>query len=84
MEQFATDHNLELSEVAIEEADEAESTICGNVIKHDNSGVGHNWRRIDASEIPADIREEIAAEIIDGKKSTCECYTASNGLNYQW
>lgn len=61
-----------------------ESTICGKSIKHDNSGIGHNWKRIDASDIPADIREEIAAEIIDGKKQTCDCYTATNGLNYRW
>jgi hypothetical protein len=61
-----------------------ESTICGNTIKHDNSGVGHNWRKIDAREIPAGIRDEIAGEILDGGKDTCSQYTASNGLSYQW
>lgn len=61
-----------------------ESAVCGKTIKHDNSGVGHNWRTIDASDIPADIREDIAAEIIDGKKATCAKYTASNGLSYRW
>jgi hypothetical protein len=61
-----------------------ESTICGKTIQHDNSGVGHNWRGIDANDIPADIREEIAAEIIDGGKDTCEQYTATNGLSYRW
>jgi hypothetical protein len=58
--------------------------ICGKTIKHDNSGVGHNWRTIDASDIPADIREEIAAEIIDGKRDACADYLASNGLRYRW
>ena len=45
-----------------------ETTVCGNQIQHDNSGVGHNWRNIDASDIPANIREEIEAEIIGGGK----------------
>lgn len=44
-----------------------ETTVCDKQIQHDNSGVGHNWRNIDASEIPADIREEIEGEIVDGK-----------------
>jgi hypothetical protein len=61
-----------------------ETTICGMTIKHDNSGVGNNWQRIDADEIPADIREEIAAEMIDGGKSHCETYVATNGLSYRW
>ena len=60
-----------------------EMTICGKKIQHDNSGVGHNWRAIDANDIPADIREEIAAEIIDGKRESGE-YTATNALNYRW
>jgi hypothetical protein len=61
-----------------------ETTILGHTIQHDNSGVGHNWRDIDANDIPADIREEIAAEIIDGKQETCDDYTATNGLHYRW
>jgi hypothetical protein len=60
------------------------TTICGITIKHDNSNVGHNWRTISASDIPADIREEIAAEILDGNQDTCSQYTASNGLSYRW
>jgi len=60
------------------------TTICGITIDHDNSNVGHNWRTINASDIPADICEEIAAEIIDGKKNHCDQYTASNGLSYRW
>ena len=58
--------------------------IMGHAIQHDNSGVGHNWRNISACELHEDIREEIAAEIIDGKKSTCERYVATNGECYRW
>ena len=61
-----------------------ETTICGKRIQHDNSGVGHNWRTIDANDIPADICEEIATEIIDGKMSKCEDFVGSNGLHYRW
>ena len=60
------------------------TTICGKTIKHDDSNVGHNWRTIDASDIPANIREEIAAEINDGGINHCDQYTASNGLSYRW
>jgi len=60
------------------------TTICGKTIKHDNSNVGHNCRTISADEIPANIREEIAAEILDGGKNHCDQYTASNGLSYRW
>lgn len=61
-----------------------ESLICGTQIQHDNSGVGHNWRNIDASEIPADVREEIAGEIIDGEQEECEDFVGGNGLHYRW
>lgn len=58
--------------------------VCGTRIQHDNSGVGHNWRNIDASDIPADIREEIEGEIIDGEQTTCSDFVGSNGLHYRW
>lgn len=58
-------------------------TICGKTIEHDKSGVGHNWLTIDASDLPAIIAEEIAAEIIDGI-ATCDDYVASNGQHYRW
>lgn len=58
--------------------------VCSKQIQHDNSGVGHNWRSIDANEIPADIREEIEGEIIDGKKETCGDFIAGDGLHYRW
>lgn len=61
-----------------------EATICGTSIQHDASGIGHNWRLIDARDLPANIAEEIAAEIIDGGKKTCDDYVASNGLHYRW
>lgn len=61
-----------------------EVTICGKNIQHDNSGVGHNWRTIDASDIPADIRDDIAAEMIEGKKNKSAKYIAANGLWYRW
>lgn len=58
--------------------------ICGKTIKHDNSGIGNNWRTIDADDLPANIAEDIAAEILDGKQETCSDYVASNGLHYRW
>lgn len=63
---------------------EIETTVCGNQVQIDNSGVGHNWRNIDASEIPANIREEIEGEMIDGGMDECENFVASNGLHYRW
>ena len=62
----------------------ANDQICGKTIKVDNSGVGHNWRTVSASDIPANIVEEIAAEILDGGKEECELYVASNGHHYKW
>lgn len=61
-----------------------ETMVCGIQIQHDNSGVGRNWKNIDAQDIPANIREEIEGEIIDGKTETCKDFVASNGLHYRW
>lgn len=58
--------------------------MCGNQVQVDNSGVGHNWQNIDAKDIPADIREEIEGEMIDGKKESCKDFVGSNGLHYRW
>lgn len=63
--------------------DTEDGLICGTQIQYDNSGVGHNWRNINADDIPVDHREEIACEIIDGKKDTCELYV-SGGTHYRW
>jgi hypothetical protein len=57
--------------------------ICGCVVQHDRSGVGHCWEAIDEDE-PASIREEIAAEILDGGNESCDDYIASNGQHYRW
>lgn len=61
-----------------------ETTVCGATVQRDNSGVGHNWRTVAADDLPANIREEIECEIIDGGKESCADYTASNGLHYRW
>lgn len=63
---------------------EVETTVAGCQVQHDNSGVGHSWRNIDAENIPAQVRLEIEGEIIDGKKDECDDYVASNGLHYRW
>lgn len=61
-----------------------DNLVCGRQVQWDNSGVGHNYRDISAEDIPADIREEIAAEMIDGGKDECDGYRASNGQWYRW
>ncbi len=64
--------------------DGPETTVLGNQIQVDLSGVGHCWRNIDREDIPAAIVEEIECEILDGGKEECGCFTASNGLHYRW
>lgn len=66
------------------EMSEIETTVCGNNVQYDNSGVGHNFRNIDASDIPANILLEIEGEMIDGGMDTCEDFVASNGCHYRW
>lgn len=61
-----------------------DTLVCGTQIQHDASGQGHAWRNIDAADIPANIREEIEGEMIDGGKDTCADFIASNGLHYRW
>lgn len=58
--------------------------VCGNQVQFDASGVGHAWRNIDASDIPANIVEEIEGEMIDGGKDECPDFVGSNGLHYRW
>jgi len=66
-------------------ADEIDGTlVCGVQVQCDASGQGHCWRNVDAGDLPASVREEIEAEIIDGGKEECEDYTASNGCHYRW
>lgn len=61
-----------------------ETTVCGKQIQIDRGGIGHNWRNIDAQDIPASIIEEIEGEIIDGKMDSCRDFVASNGQHYRW
>ena len=63
---------------------ETETLVCGCQVQHDASGQGHAWRDIDAEDIPANVREEIECEILDGGKDECDNYVASNGLHYRW
>lgn len=56
-------------------------TVVGRVIMVDRSGGhGHCWRQADLS---ADMREEIAAEILDGREE-CRDYRATDGEHYRW
>lgn len=58
--------------------------ITSNVQIDRSNGQGHCWKPADEIDLPADIREEIAAEIIDGKREHCGDYVASNGQHYRW
>lgn len=58
--------------------------IEGKLVKVDASGVGQGWRIADEDSCPANVQQEIAAEIIDGARETSDGYTASNGLRYRW
>lgn len=59
-----------------------ETLVLGRRLQRDESGVGHCWRTVDASEIPS-VREEIEAEIIDGGVETCADFV-SGGMHYRW
>lgn len=63
---------------------DVETLVCACQIQHDGSGQGHNWRNINADDIPANIRIEIECEIIDGGNETHTGYLASNGQHYRW
>lgn len=58
--------------------------LTSKTIQHDTSGVGHNWRTVTAEDLPANVREEIECEILDGGKDECIDYVACNGLHYRW
>jgi hypothetical protein len=59
--------------------------VCGCQVQQDHSGgQGHAWRNIDAGDIPANIREEIEGEIIDGGREACGDFVAGNGQHYRW
>lgn len=58
--------------------------ICGSRIQIDRSGVGQGWVNATDDDLPPNVRDEIAAEIIDGERETCRDYLASNGTHYRW
>ena len=62
----------------------AYETLEAVTIQVDNSGVGHNWRTIDAGDLPANVQEEIDWEIVENNKKACDDYVATNGLRYRW
>jgi hypothetical protein len=67
------------------ERESRETLVCGCQIQQDASGgQGHCWRNVDADDIPANIREEIEAEMLDGGREGHPDYTASNGQHYRW
>lgn len=71
--------------VLAREADDSEDGLVrGSQVQVDRSGVGHCWVNVAADEIPANIREEIEGEMIDGGQESCDDYRASNGLHYRW
>jgi hypothetical protein len=56
--------------------------VNGTRVQWDAScGRGHCWRNV---AVPADIAEEIAAEMIDSGQDHCGSYRASNGQFYRW
>jgi hypothetical protein len=61
-----------------------QADVNGKQVLWDKTGVGHDYVLADADSMPENIRDEIAAEIIDGKVDICEDYVASNGQHYRW
>ena len=61
-----------------------EGRVCGRLVEVDRSGVGHCWVYVTPADMPANVREEIEGEIIDGGLDSCDGYVASNGLHYRW
>lgn len=59
-------------------------TINGIEISYDKSGVGHCWIPATEDNCPGDIHEEIAGEIIDGERESCDDFVGSNGQHYRW
>lgn len=58
--------------------------VLGYAIQYDGSGVGHCWVAATDDTCHAGIREEIAAEIIEGGNENRKGYTATNGCKYRW
>jgi hypothetical protein len=49
----------------------------------DRSGQGHHWEDVDVTDLPSAVREEIAGEIVDGKRESGQI-VGSNGMHYRW
>ncbi len=64
--------------------EDCDSLVCGLLVQIDRSGVGHCWQDCYAGDIPADVKEEIEGEMIDGGKTSCDNFVGSNGLHYRW
>lgn len=61
------------------------SKIAGITIQHDPSGQGHAWRLVDlTANTMRDTAEEIAAEIRNGKRSTCPKFIDGGGRHFRW
>ena len=80
---IAREYGLHTPERVMEQIHD-QSVICGIQIQHDSSGIGHAWEIINSAEIPANIQDEIAAEILDGGNEKRRFFVASNGLHYRW
>jgi len=59
-------------------------TVCQIAIQYDKSSVGHCWVAATEIDCPADIQEEIAGEIVDGKITKCSGFVATNAAHYRW
>jgi len=53
-------------------------------IEVDAIGDGRGWRAANEDNCPAQVRQEITEQIIDGQQAACSDYVASNGLHYRW
>lgn len=58
--------------------------IDGHSLQHSPDGQWHKAVPADEDNCPAHVINEIACEIIDGRRPQCDDYVASNGLHYRW
>lgn len=65
-------------------SDTESNVVCGCRVQVDKSGVGHCWVDVTEYTLPANIREEIEGEIIDGGREECDDFVAGNGCHYRW
>lgn len=61
------------------------SMVAGCQVQHDPSRNGHAWRFVDMTAARmADAAEEIAAEIIDGRNTSCSRFVSTSGDHFRW